>query len=166
VNIQKVLVILKPDCGQRGLDNEIVSILEQVGLVVLRKDARCLTEREVLFLYDEHKQTSTFPDLVSYMVSGQSMILVMSGIDAVAKVTRLKGRTGSGKGIRGMYAENFIRNIIHSAETVYETNGEVVMFFPDEDISMNEKKVIFGLSGMTECGKSTAGEYFRRVLRF
>ena len=88
------------------------------------------------------------------------MILLLSGLDAVSVMTKLKGRTGSGKGIRGMYAENFIQNIIHSPETALKASREISIFFPSEVISMQENKVIFGLSGMTECGKSTAGIYF------
>jgi len=85
-------------------------------------------------------------------------------MNAVAKVNELKGRAGSGKGIRGKYAESFIRNVIHAAETEVKANREIGIFFPDEfkeDI-MVKKKIIFGLSGMTESGKSTAGMYFDR----
>jgi nucleoside diphosphate kinase/dephospho-CoA kinase len=160
MSVQKVLVILKPDCIQRGLADKIELILTDAGLTIVRREFRYLTNREVLVLYKEHERIDTYPELVSYMLSGQSVILILSGADAVEKVRHLKGRTGSGKGIRGLYAENFIRNIIHSAETTYKTGKEIKMFFPEEDISMNNKKVMFGLSGMTECGKSTAGEYF------
>jgi len=153
---------LKPDCLQRGLEGEIVIKLENSGFQVLQKVVRMLEKDEVLNLYKEHFATSTFPDLVEYMLSGPSMILLLTGIDAIARMSQLKGRTGSGRGIRGMYAENFIRNIIHSAETELKTGREISMFFKLEDVTMlkNRKKVIFGLSGMTECGKSTAGMFF------
>lgn len=157
---QKVLVILKPDCMERKLDGEILATLKQSGFRVLRQELRILKEREVMSLYQEHSLTDTFQDLVSYMLSGPSMILLLSGHNAVATMVRLKGRTGSGRGIRGKYAENFIRNIVHSAETEFKTGREISLFFKSEEITMQGNKVIFGLSGMTECGKSTAGMFF------
>lgn len=157
---QKVLVILKPDCLQRGLMSVILSILEGSGLRVLRKETRSLTRELVLTLYEEYQHTETFSVLVDYMTSGECLVLLLSGENAVSAVIQMKGRTGSGRGIRGMYAESFIRNIIHSAETAYKTSNEIRMFFPEEDVSMNKRKIIFGLSGMTECGKSTAGVFF------
>jgi len=160
MSTQKVLVILKPDCIQRGLSGEILAILKQSGLQVLKQELRTLEESEVLRLYEEHSQSDTFHTLVSYMLSGPCLVLLLSGHNAVRTVSCLKGRTGSGKGIRGKYAENFIRNIIHSAETELKTAREILMFFKTEEINMQKNKVIFGLSGMTECGKSTAGVYF------
>lgn len=157
---QKVLVILKPDCIERKLDGEILASLRQSGFKVLRQELRLLEENEVANLYQEYSQTDTFQELVDYMLSGPSMILLLSGHNAVATMTCLKGRTGSGKGIRGKYAENFIRNIIHSAETGFKTEREISLFFKSEETTMQKNKVIFGLSGMTECGKSTAGMFF------
>lgn len=157
-----ILVILKPDCLQRQLDKEVVDVLLNGGLKIEKKDLYTMSVDNAKNLYKEHSDSSTFSDLIAYMTEGPSMFLLLSGENAVTKVARLKGRTGSGLGIRGKYAENFIRNIIHSAETEVKTNKEIGIFFPDykkEDI-MVKRKVIFGLSGMTECGKSTAGVYF------
>jgi len=157
---QKVLVILKPDCVQRKLEGEILASLKQSGFQVLKQEFRTLKAQEILSLYQEYSQTSTFPGLVDYMLSGPSVILLLSGPNAVATMTSLKGRTGSGRGIRGKYAESFIRNIIHSAETELKAEREISLFFKSEEKTMQGNKVIFGLSGMTECGKSTAGIYF------
>lgn len=157
---QKTLVILKPDCVQGGLVDEILSVLGNSGLSVLKREDRILAESELILIYREHENNEIFPDLISYMLSGQSVILILSGVDSVSKIRQLKGRTGSGKGIRGKYSLDFLRNVIHSAETIHKTNNEIKIFFPMEDLNMNSKKVIFGLSGMTESGKSTAGMYF------
>jgi nucleoside-diphosphate kinase len=158
--VQKVLVILKPDCLSRGLMEEVESLLIAEDFVVVQREIRPLLTREVLFLYEEYSRTETFPILCSYMQSGPSLILVLSAEAAVAKMMGLKGRTGSGRGIRGKYAENFIRNIIHSAETPLKTSREIALFFPNENLQMNKKKTIIGLSGLSESGKSSAGEYF------
>ncbi len=157
---QKVLIILKPDCIRRKLEEDILAMIERTGLLVIRRESRVLETNEIISLYQEYAKTSTFQDLVRYMSSGPSMILLLSGLDAVSIMIKLKGRTGSGKGIRGMYAENFIQNIIHSPETALKASREISIFFPSEVIPMQENKVIFGLSGMTECGKSTAGIFF------
>lgn len=154
------MVILKPDCIERGLESEVLRIIEDSGLQILRKEYRRLEEEEVLRLYEEFSQSDTFHLLISYMLSGPCLILLIFGSNAVRKVSDLKGRTGSGKGIRGKYAESFIRNIIHSAETELKTCREILMFFKAEEVNMHKNRVIFGLSGMTECGKSTAGIYF------
>ena len=157
---QKVLVILKPDCVERGLELEVLKILNSAGLHVLKQELRRLEREEILKLYEEYSRSDTFHVLVSYMLSGPCLIILLSGSNAVRTVSSLKGRTGSGKGIRGKYAENFIKNVIHSAETELKTSREILMFFKTEEINMPKNKVIFGLSGMTECGKSTAGIYF------
>ena len=157
---QKVLVILKPDCLERQLEDLVLSRIEAVDLKILHQERRFLSENEIRQIYEEYSQSDTFQALVSYMLSGQCLILLLEGPDAVRLVNQLKGRTGSGKGIRGELAENYIRNIMHSAETEFKTSKEIRIFFKEAQIIMQPNKVILGLSGMSECGKSSAGLYF------
>lgn len=157
---QKVLVILKPDCVARGLTDTLITDFKQSGLKILVQNLRLLTVTEINSLYEEHRCDDTFPSLVEYMLEGPCVLLVLSGANAVVSLNKMKGRTGSGRGIRGKYAQDFIRNIVHVSETAYKTKREILIFFPEEDVSMNSQKLIIGLSGMTESGKSTAGKFF------
>lgn len=160
---QKLLVILKPDCVERGLADEVILLITERGLRVSNSDTRVLERSELLSLYEEVREESFFEDLLSYMQEGPSRILVVEGEHAISELSDLKGRTGSGRGIRGKYAESFIRNLVHSAESPFKASREVRLFFPKEGVEMNSKMLMLGLSGMTECGKSSAGLYFDTI---
>jgi len=160
---QKLLVILKPDCLQKGLVENVTAQICERGLQVTRSETRLLERSELLALYEEVEGEDFFEELLTYMQEGPSWILVVEGEQAISEMSSLKGRTGSGKGIRGLYAESFIRNLIHSAESPYKAAREVTFFFPEEGAEMNGKIIMLGLSGMTECGKSSAGVYFDSV---
>mgnify|MGYP001607245295 CR=1 FL=1 len=157
---QKVVVILKPDCQERSLGDEIKNMIRESGLEIVRSVKKVFSKDEMRQFYQEHALTETFDTLLHYMTSGPSEIMLVVGERAIPKMASLKGRTGSGKGIRGRLAEGFIRNLVHSAETEAKAAHNISLFFPEEKVGLVLKKTIFGLSGMTESGKSTAGAYF------
>lgn len=137
--LQRTLVIVKPDGVQRGLVGEILSRLERRGLklVALRfkQVDRQLAERH----YAEHEGKPFYEGLVSYILSGPVVVAVVEGIDAVAAVRTTVGATNPARAaagtIRGDLGIEIGRNLIHASdEQPGSAEREVALWFPDGDL--------------------------------
>lgn len=69
------------------------------------------------------------------------------------------------KGIRGQYSENWIKNVAHAPNSEESTKREIKLSKQifEKRKRMDERlfkgKMVFALTGMSECGKSTIGKY-------
>lgn len=164
---ERALVLLKPDCVRRELVESVLLRLTDAGLRILHRERTILREGEVERLYKKHRSDLTYQRLMDHMLSGPCEVLVVEGPACIAMLRRIKGRTGSGNGIRGELAEDFIRNLIHTPDTVLQAHSEIAQFLPLLAQLAPHPRIIFGLSGPSESGKSTAGMYLQEcgVLR-
>lgn len=139
--MEKTLVLLKPDCIQRGLVGEIITRLENKGLKIVHIAEVLLDEDDVKFLYGKYAKERFFPGIVQFMTSGISIYIALEGEKAVETVRALIGAPEPTPGtIRGDYAirveipDNMTvwHNIIHASEGITEARSELYYF--------NEKK--------------------------
>src|SRR5688572_28814306 len=95
--LERTLILLKPDCVQRGLIGRIVSRFEEKGLRIvglqMRRYPRELLEQH----YAVHRERPFFPKLVAYMGSGPVVALALEGLDAIEVTRGLIGATNSRK---------------------------------------------------------------------
>jgi len=138
VELERTLVIVKPDGVQRGLVGEIVGRLERRGLKIvgleLRQIERPLAERH----YAEHEGKGFYDSLVDYITSGPVVVAVFEGPDAIA-VTRLTvGATRPAAAapgtIRGDFGLTVGRNLIHASDGPESAVREVQLFFEDQEL--------------------------------
>ena len=136
--MERTLVILKPDCVNRGLLGEVLLRIERKGLkVVGMKMAR--PERR---MWDEHyahlKDKPFFPRLVEFMCSSPVVFAVIEGKDAVRVLRDLCGKTNARDAapgtIRGDLAMSTQSNIIHASDSLETAQKEVARFFRDEEL--------------------------------
>jgi nucleoside-diphosphate kinase len=144
--MEKTLVLLKPDCIQRGLVGEVITRLENKGLKILQIAEVLLDEDDVKFLYGKYAvvdwtEERFFPGIVQFMTSGISIYIALEGENAVRTVRVLIGAIEPSPGtIRGDYAirveipeyMTIWHNIIHASEGITEAKSELYYF--------NEKK--------------------------
>jgi len=137
--MERTFVMVKPDGVQRGLVGEVISRFEQKGLKLTGAKLETLPEGRVLEHYAEHVERSFFPGLKQYIMSGPCFLMVWEGKGAVAVVRSIVGATNpaeAGPGtIRGLYALDIGRNVIHASDAVETAEREIAIHFAPEEVT-------------------------------
>lgn len=138
-NVQRTLVILKPDAVQRGISGEILSRFERRGLrfaaLRLLKVERPFAERH----YAVHKGKFFYEDLVKMISASPVLAFVLEGPNAIAVVRAMVGATRPHEAapgtIRGDYALVGLRNLVHASDAPETAESEIKLWFPDGVVS-------------------------------
>ena len=135
--MEQSLVILKPDAVQRGLVGPILSRIEQRGLKIIGLKLIRIDEGLARKHYAVHEGKPFFAGLVEYIISGPVVVLVVTGKNVIATVRTMVGATNPVNAapgtIRGDYAVEIGRNLIHASDSPENGVAEAANFFkPDE----------------------------------
>ncbi|MBI2631314.1 hypothetical protein HYW73_03860 [Candidatus Nomurabacteria bacterium] len=165
MSVQQTLVIVKPDGIAKGLVGQILRAVEFNNLVVAESRRLRLGRDWVEDLYGFERDKSYFKEVVEWVSSSDVLLLRIQGEQAVDKVKwQIVGRYPNG--IRGHYSENWIKNVAHAPDSVQSATQELQLALSlFERMNLMDEirlsgKMIFALTGMSECGKSTVGKYF------
>jgi len=138
VNVERTLVLVKPNGVARGLVGEIISRFERRGLVLkglkLLQAPRVLAEEH----YEEHREKAFFGDLVSFLTSGPIVAMAVEGLSAVQVVRDMTGATDPVKSapgtIRGDFALEIGENIVHASDGVESGAREIGLYFSPAEL--------------------------------
>lgn len=128
-------LMVKPDGVNRKLVGEIVSRFEKKGFTL--KSAKMMTISEELAKehYGEHKDKPFFPELVSFITSGPVFAMIWEGENVVKEARKMMGATNPADAqpgtIRGDFAMEMSRNIIHGSDSLESAARETSLFFPE-----------------------------------
>lgn len=141
--MEKTFLMVKPDGVQRGLIGEIVTRFEKKGLKLLAGKIMIVTEEQAKTHYIEHESKPFFGSLISYITSGPVFAMVWEGKDSVALTRSMIGATkptdAAPGTIRGDYAVEMSRNLIHGSDSVESAEREIAnMFKADELVSYDQ----------------------------
>ncbi|OED29657.1 nucleoside-diphosphate kinase [Methanosphaera sp. WGK6] len=149
---QRTFTMLKPDAVKRRLTGEILTRFEKRGLKVVAAKTLMISDDLAKTHYGEHSEKPFFGDLISYITSGPVFAMVLEGDDVISLVRKMVGATNPKEAdigtIRGDYAIDMGRNIIHASDSEESAEREINLFFdesefcdyelPDEDIIYEE----------------------------
>src|SRR3989339_604454 len=165
MSVQQTLIIVKPDGIAKGLVGQILRSLQAHNLRVVDQASVQLERKWVEGLYGGERNEVYFTEVVEWVSSATVLLLKVEGDEAVDTVKwQIIGRYPDG--IRGQHSENWIRNVAHAPDSVDSALRELELAEPifKRSKQMEESrlggKMIFALTGMSECGKSTVGKYF------
>jgi len=136
--LERTFIMLKPDAVQRGLAGEMIARFEKkgfklVGMKLIQVD-RTLAEEH----YAEHRGKGFFEPTVAYIMSSPVVALVWEGKNVVAMARELMGATNPANAnpgsIRGMYAMDISRNVIHGSDSVTSAEREIALYFKSEEL--------------------------------
>lgn len=123
---------------QRGLAGAILARLEARGLKIVALKLQCIPRELAERHYDVHRDKPFFTGLVSYITSSPVIVGVLEGSGAVQVVRSTVGATHpaeAGPGtIRGDFALEVGRNLIHASDSTETAAREVALFFRDDEI--------------------------------
>lgn len=132
--MEQTFIMIKPDGVQRGLVGEIIGRFEKKGfslkgLKLITVD-RAFAEKH----YADLSAKPFFNGLVEYIVSGPVVAMVWEGKGVVATGRKIIGATNpleSAAGtIRGDFAIDIGRNVIHGSDAVESARKEIALWFP------------------------------------
>lgn len=137
-NIERSLVIVKPDAVQRGLIGEIVARYERRGLKIAAMKLEQVSEETAAKHYGEHQGKPFYDGLVKYITSAPSVLMVVEGPDAVGIVRTTNGATKPAEAAPGTIRADFGltigRNLVHASDSVESADREVGIFFGEGGI--------------------------------
>ncbi len=137
VNVERTLVLLKPDTLQRRLMGRIIGRFEDKGLRIvglkMMRVTRDLAEKH----YAEHREKPFFEALVQFITAAPLVAMVIEGDEAIETVRRLMGTTNPRQAapgtIRGDYGMVVTCNLVHGSDAPASAGREIPLFFaPDE----------------------------------
>lgn len=149
-DIERTLVLLKPDAVARGLMGRIVerfedALLKVAGAKMVWMDADFT--RQHYFDLEERLGSDVYDITASFMRQGPVLALVIEGVDAIATVRKIVGSTYPQEAwpgtIRGDFAHQaksysiahgkVVANLVHASGNSEEAKHEVELWFrPDE----------------------------------
>jgi nucleoside-diphosphate kinase len=138
VAVERSLILIKPDAVRRGLSAEILGRIEARGLTIrvgkLVTASRDIGERH----YDEHKERPFFGELVEFITSGPTWVLVVEGEGAIATLRKTIGATNPADAepgtIRGDLALSMPDNLVHGSDSPESAEREIALWFSGDEL--------------------------------
>nr|CAD1835059.1 unnamed protein product [Ananas comosus var. bracteatus] len=114
--MEQTFIMIKPDGVQRGLIGEIISRFEKKGFYLkglkLMSVERSFAEKH----YADLSSKPFFPGLVEYIISGPVVAMPSEATPGT---------------IRGDFAVEVGRNVIHGSDSVESARKEIALWFPE-----------------------------------
>ncbi len=133
-DLERTLIVLKPDAVSRGLVGEILSRFERRGFRILELRLLRLQRGQAEDFYSPHKGKEFFEGLISFITSGPVVAAVLEGRNAVEAVRAMIGPTDASKAppgtIRGDLGLGLTDNVIHASDSPESFEREVEVLFP------------------------------------
>jgi len=140
-NVETTFVAIKPDGVERKLIGRVIERFEQKGLTLVGMKLTKVSEHQAEQYYGEHKGKGFYPGLIEHITSGPIVAMVWRGPNAVAQCRQAIGKTNPVEAapgsIRGDYAVELGRNVVHGSDSTTSAEREIGIFFKKEDI-MND----------------------------
>jgi nucleoside diphosphate kinase len=134
--MERTLLMGKPDLARivesedmpNDLDFQpIIDMLPLLGLRSTNHKHYGIMPIETAYAhYDEHAQKPFFLELINFITSGPTAILIVEGENAVAKVRKLVELVRMGP-----YAKSKMENLFHASDSVEAAEREIKLHFGD-----------------------------------
>jgi nucleoside-diphosphate kinase len=136
--VEKTLVLVKPDGVQRGLIGEIIARLERRGLRLIGAKFLQVSEELAQTHYAIHVGKPFYSGLIAYITSAPVMAMAWEGPQAVAAVRQLMGATRPTEAAPGTVRHDFGlevgRNLTHASDSPENGESEVALWFASDDL--------------------------------
>lgn len=136
--MERTLILVKPDGVQRGLIGEIITRFERRGLRLVALKLMQMSEALAARHYAEHEGKKFYPSLIEYITSGPVVAMVWEGPNVITVARTMMGATRPNEAapgtIRGDYAQETGRNIVHGSDGEESAAREIGLFFSEEEL--------------------------------
>lgn len=132
---ERTLIIVKPHAVKRHLVGEIVGRFEKRGYKLLAMNMGHADETTLKSHYEDLQESEYFPLIIQGMMTGPVVVFVLSGPNVVSVARKMIGTTDPTNAdpstIRGTYAVDIGRNVVHASDSIENAEREIALWFPD-----------------------------------
>jgi nucleoside-diphosphate kinase len=129
--MEKTLCIIKPDAVKNGFENEINQKITASGLEIIKSKKISLSEEIAKNFYNEHASKPFFSELVEFIISGEVIVQVLEGENAIKSYRALMGTTNPEEAeegtLRKLFAESLSRNAVHGSDSKESAVREIAI---------------------------------------
>jgi len=137
-DMQTSFVMVKPDGVQRGLVGEIISRFERKGLRLVGMRQLIPSEELAATHYEVHKERPFYAGLIEFITSGPVVAMAWRGTDAISVCRNVIGPTDGGSApggtIRGDFALEIGKNLVHGSDGEETAEFELGLWFPEGEV--------------------------------
>ncbi|XP_058643681.1 thioredoxin domain-containing protein 6 isoform X4 [Onychostoma macrolepis] len=141
------VAIIKPDVVAHGKADEIIMKIQDAGFVILAHEERTLSEAEAQNFYQHKAAEPYFQELIQFMSSGPSHVLVIcktEGCEDVIPAWREfigppdveEARRMQPESLRAQYGTETLLNALHGSSDSEQASRELAFFFPHFRMAM------------------------------
>lgn len=131
--MQTTLAIIKPDAVKKRIVGKILQRIEDEGFDIREMRLQHMTPEVAKGFYAVHKEKSWFPELIAFMSSGASVVMMLEGEDAIARWRAVMGATDPSQAkpgtLRRQYGFSIERNATHGSDSIETAETEIRYFF-------------------------------------
>lgn len=131
--MERTLVLIKPDGVERGLIGRIITVFENKGLRIADMRMCKPSKSEAEEHYKEHKGKFFFQELIDYLTEDRIVAMILEGENATELVRKVNGDKdplkAEGASIRGKYAIDRTRNLVHASDNPENVEREISIWF-------------------------------------
>jgi nucleoside-diphosphate kinase len=139
VAVERSLILIKPDAVERALAGEILGRIERRGFRLvagkLMRASRELGEEH----YAEHREKPFFGELVEFITSAPTWVLIVEGEGAIDALRTTIGATNPADAapgsIRGDLATSMPNNLVHGSDSTESAQREIALWFADDELA-------------------------------
>lgn len=136
--MEHTLAILKPSALERCLVGEIISRIQNKGLVIAGMKMMQLDEKILREHYAHLADKPFFPSIVKSMTATPVIVMCLKGVEAVRVFREMtgvtNGRNAAPGTLRGDFCMSGQANIVHASDSPENGRIEVARFFKPEEI--------------------------------
>src|SRR5271169_5762652 len=132
---ERTFAIIKPDAVRAMRTGSIISIIEEAGFNILRREKTTINKDKAREFYAVHKDRPFFGELVDFISSGPVIIMALEKDNAIKAWRDLMGATDPAKAAEGTIRKKFGtsigNNVVHGSDAPETAKMELNLFFPD-----------------------------------
>lgn len=136
--MEQTLVILKPSAVERRLIGQIISRIENRGLIITGMKMMQLDETILREHYAHLVDKPFFPSIVESMTASPVIVMCLKGVDVVSVFRTMtgvtNGRNAAPGTLRGDFCMSGQANIVHASDSPENALIEIKRFFKDGEI--------------------------------
>jgi nucleoside-diphosphate kinase len=138
LDLNRTLLLIKPDAVRQHRIGEILGRLEAAGFVVSGLVMRQLSRPQAERFYAIHRGKEFFPGLVEFIASGPLVAVRLEGENVCRRVREFVGVTDPSKAapgtIRADFGTSVRSNAVHASNPEEDVRRELqFFFFPEPD---------------------------------
>ena len=127
--METTLCIIKPDAVKNGFGDKINEKIISSGLKIIKSKKILLTEEIASDFYKEHAHKPFFIELVEFIISGEVVVQILEGEDAIKSYRSLMGSTNPEDAqegtLRKLFAESLSKNAVHGSDSPESAAREI-----------------------------------------